>query len=368
MILILIRYFFLISLNVLCCILVHGQECTGQIKIHSINLTGYGSKDLNFLEPLIEKRNFFFVSEAHGNPYSYLAAKKIISYMATQNKLKWVAIEADYAHGCALNDYFRTGNLQGLKDFIKFQPDYLKYENIDYLTYYEHLRQSYDSLGFTFKFIGIDVCKEGFKGSVYSILNCLNLLEYRQFKDQISDGKKLLKKKKIRYKQIHKWVLEIQSKLLLIENSVESDGLRAEYNNLVNTIYNLNQSIQIRSTNQVNRELQIANNFKRYIDPNDYVYCQFGYGHVLTNRWSKLGDKGKSFVDWLQTTESYNNRSVIFAFSPHLKDSPEFPLFRGSLCKPFKEKILQYEFPVIVDFRKVESFNKEFQFVFIADK
>lgn len=348
---------------------LQGQDCKGQINVHPIRLKTKEIAGLNFLDSITFDRNLFFVSEAHGNPYSQAIQQKLISYLASNVQLQWIAIEADYAHGCALNQFLETGDVGELKNFLKFQPDFTAFKHINYIANLQELKYLHDSLGFKFKFIGIDVCKEGFKGSVFTVMNYLKDLDSsEQFEPILFRARKLMNRKNIGYGNMKKWITLIKTDLPQIEISFKNAGYEDKYAHLKNILYNLSQSIEIRSRKPVNRELQIANNFKLYIKPDDFVYCQFGYGHVLTNRWPEIGDSGKSFVDWLETSENYKNRSVIFAFSPHIDDSPEFALFGDSLCPDFKTEIIKSKFPVIVDFRRTTTFSNQFQFVFIIEE
>lgn len=343
-----------------------GQSCDGLIEVHPINLQPKERNDLGFLDTLILDRNFFFSSEAHGNSQSFKFSRKLITYLASKERLQWIAIETDYAHGYALNQFLETGNKKGLENFIASQPDFTGYKNVDYFAHYQYLKDLRDSLSLGFRFVGIDVCKEGFKGSTSSILKLLS--NYEEFQPIVSSGEKLLENREISYRKMQNWVDEVNSQNIQIRKAFESDNMRFEFEQLENIIFNVEQSINLRSKGSVNRELQIADNFQRYFQNEDRVYCQFGYGHVLTNRWPKLGDSGKSFVDWLEMTEDYKNRSVIFAFSPNVDDALEFSLFRDDLCPAYKSLILKSEFPVLVDFRNDSVFKDQFQFVLINER
>ena len=360
-----IIFFTLIGFN----LYAQNHDCEGQILVHPIILETRGVGDFDFIDSLLLNKNYFFLSEAHGNPHTFEVAEKLITYLGSIDKLDWVALETDYSHGYELNNYLETGNALRLSNFLKLQPDFATYENLDYFSHYQKLKAVHDSLGFEYKFAGIDVCKEGFKGSTFSILH---LLGNFNASDAISiivlEGNDLLQKKEISYRNMQKWVDKINFQKEQIRKSVMNENQLDQYEQLGNILFNVEQSLIIRSMKPVNREVEIAHNFQRYFDQNDDVYCQFGYGHVLTNRWPQLGDEGKSFVDWLETNSEYKGRSLIFAFSPNLEDRPEFTLFGDALCLQFKTEILLTNFPAIVDVRDVPAFNRQFQFVFIIDE
>lgn len=360
-----IIFFILIFLN----LYAQNHDCEGQINVHSITLETSEVDDLNFLDSLILDKNYFFFSEAHGNRHTFEVAQKLINYLASHDKLDWVALETDYAHGYELNHYLETGNAQRLRSFLKLQPDFATYENLDYFLHYRTLKALHDSLGVKFRFAGIDVCKEGFKGSTFSILHLFsNLSASDAITTIVLDGNDLLQRKEISYRNMQKWVDKINSQKVQIRKAFINENQLNKYEQLENILFNVQQSLIIRSMKPVNREAEIADNFQRYFDQNDNVYCQFGYGHVLTNRWPRLGDAGKSFVDWLETNNEYKDRGLIFAFSPNLEDRPEFALFGDALCLHFKSEIMLTNFPTIVDVRQVHSLNKQFQFAFIIDK
>lgn len=362
-------YRFLILINLLIYHNLQGQDCDVHVTVHPINLGSLNPIDIAFLNPFITDRNYFFFSEAHGSPEAMKIAQKLVVYLASHDKIDWVAIEADYAHGYALNQYFETGNLSALNEFIQFQPDYTKYKDYDYISHYKKLKCVYDSLGFQFKFVGIDVCKEGFKGSIFSILNLIDNLNISgQYSSIIDRGNALLEKRLVSYRKMRKWIDNMGDQRIQIYKDFEMSNTLYMYEQMENILFNVAQSLQIRSRKAVNRESVIADNFQRYIDYNDDVYCRFGYGHVLTNRWPHHGDSGKSVVDWIETSNNYKNRSVIFAFSPQIVDRPEFALFGDSLCPAIKSTIINSELPALVDFSRIAAYNNQFQFVFIIGK
>src|SRR5690554_1894679 len=78
------------------------HECEGQIKVHPISLETSEVGDFDFIDSLLLNKNYFFFSEAHGNPHTFEVAEKLITYLGSNDKLDWVALETDYAHGYEL--------------------------------------------------------------------------------------------------------------------------------------------------------------------------------------------------------------------------------------------------------------------------
>ena len=339
-----------------------------EIQIYPFDLNNvYPKHSLEILNQVLTERNFLFFSEAHGNPFTLRIAETLIFAMAAQHNLDWIAIEADYAYGYAVNKYLETGDMTVLERLDRHQKDRTSYKELDYRKHYQRLKSWRDSLNFDFRVVGLDVCKDGYELSIFYLTNELNSLQNSdEFISITSVGQKLLDGT-ISHRAAKKFITSIETEIKLIKDSFLETQRRSDLQVFMNTLRNAQQSIEIRSLRNVNRENIIAENFKKFIKPSDRVYCQFGYGHVLTERWPDHGSNGFSFVDWLEQSVEYSDRSAIVAFSATENASQSFDLFRDNLSSDMKREIQQSVFPVLIDFRGVSAINKQFQFAIILN-
>lgn len=342
---------------------IHAQDTDNQVIIYPFILDPERFEDLNFFKPILEQKNFFFLSEAHFHPKASEISSKFIRFFANSSRQVYVVFEGDFAHGCALNEYFQTGNYEFLMDFYEYQPDYITSDS-SLFAQYKLLKDWSDSNKLNFEFVGIDVCKEGFEGSTYWLLKLMKELTNASYVDVIALGDKMLTSK-IGYRDMSRWLNKIEKSQLQNDSPFGQDSYFKDSREFENIIHNVRQSLKIKSLRAVNREAQIADNFKRYIKPSDQVFSYFGYGHVLTNRWPDYGERGRSFVDWLEADSAYRDKSVIIGFSPSVNGSSEFSLFGKLLSESIKIELENTAYPKIVDFRRIPAINDQFQFAII---
>lgn len=348
---------------------LYAQDSILPIKCYHFNSALSYQSISEALKSVKPQRNFVFTSELHYNRYSLEIRKKFILYLASTKKLDKIALEADYAYGYEINHFFQTGDTVRFQNLYKLHPEMnVSIKTANFYKYYVRLKDIADSLHLNLIFYGIDVSLYGgYKGSIFSINNILTKCETFIFKDLIMAGCELIDKKKLRDVLVRKWLKNVNEKVTTY-TSTTSKGLPDEtFIELNNILFNMRQSLE-RKKSGLSREKCIAQNFMKYCSPDDYVYAQFGYGHVFRNSKSKYPSFGdKTFIDNLNDEDSYKNKSLIIQFMPWRGTELYFPLLSQEeiiLISPIIENL---PFPQLVDFRQLKSVKGCFDFAIIVD-
>jgi hypothetical protein len=330
-------------------------------------------QDLKVLDGSLSKQNLIFSSEIHGRKGTLDIRKKFILYLSEVDKLDIVGLEADYAYGYEINRYFETGDIGILKDLYKYHPEYTLYKRIDFYTHYSVLKQLNDSLTLNLKYVGLDVVRRGYqKGTIHSLSSLLLTANLDNTYDQIiEEATHLCEKRKLKFKNIQPWLNRLISIVAENEESLKANLSNEQQTALINIMHNLQQSIDIYVDRIYRREIGIFRNYKRYIEPNQYAYAQYGKQHTFLRRWKEWGNPSGSFLDQLEGDSLYQNKLLVIQFLVVSDKKDRSGLHYQPLTKTEFEEIKPIlennEFPQLVDFRKMESVKDCFDFAIIVE-
>ena len=333
-----------------------------------LGTAAYNTAGLKVLDDLISERNFIFTSELHYHPYSLETQKKFIAYLSAGNRLDVFALEGDYAMGYEINHFFRTGDTLRLKTLFDLHPEMMvRTETADFYKHYIALKALRDSMNTDFEVKGIDICYGGgFKGSVFTILQILEMSLDSTLVEITEEGKSMLRKKKLREKEVRNWVMVLKQKLDAEElRFLQSIG-EHDHAELGNILFNMEQSLEVKKNNMRGREHEISRNFKKYCQPSERVFAQFGYPHVFKNLENRYGIKGDTFISLVNQNDAYANRSVVVQFMPWEGTKTYFPLLTDWEKEQITPFVSEGPFPQLVDFRNMKSINGAFDFSIIV--
>lgn len=357
----------LILLILSSCFLITGIRAQNDtVKTYSYNSNPLDCSALEVFSSILEEKNFIFTSELHYHPYSLKVRKKFILFLASKEMLDKIGLEADYAYGYEVKHFFKTGDTLRFKKLFSLHPEMTAYtESADFYKYYSHLKHLTDSLNLHLDFYGIDlVLFNRYKGSIFSVNNILKNCQNSIIQNAIKFGNGLIDKK-IGRSRAAKWLDIVKFAIESQKTALEQCVLPTELKDLSNILFNIDQSIKYQNESGLVREEQIAVNFMKYFKPTDYVYAQFGYPHIFRNSIIKY-DNGQTFIDNLNEVDFYKNKSIIIQFMPWGGTELYFPLFSDDEMNTIRPMINHKKLPQLVDFRKMKSIKKCFDFAIIV--
>lgn len=329
----------------------------------------YDTDGLAVLDDLLAERNFVFTSELHYHHYSLDVQKKFIAYLSQGNGLDVLGIEGDYATGYEINHFFKTGDTTRLKDMFDLHPEMMvSTETADFYKHYIALKAYRDSTRADFKAVGLDVCYGGgFKGSIFSIVQILNMADEPNLAEVLEEGRAMLSNKKLRDKQVRKWTNTLKTELDGAKPEPAQSIGEKDYAELTNIILNVEQSLEVRKHNMKDRERKISENFKNFCQPQERVFAQFGYAHVFANLEKRYGINGDTFISFLNQDDAYADRSTVVQFMPWDGTRAYFPLLKDNEKEQITPIVLEKPFPQLIDFRNMESVEGSFDFAIIVE-
>ncbi|NEN25867.1 hypothetical protein G3O08_20460 [Cryomorpha ignava] len=328
----------------------------------------YNTDGLKILDDLIAEQNFVFTSELHYHPYSLESQKKFIAYLSAGNQLDILGLEGDYALGYEINHFLETGDTLRLKTLFDLHPEMMvRTETADFYKHYIAVKAMRDSMQTDFGVKGLDVCYGGgFKGSIFTIIQILEMSSDSTLFKTVEEGKLMLQKKRLGDNRVRNWVKVLKIKL----NDAEPTFLQSigDYNlaELSNILFNIEQSLEVKKGKMKERELEISHNFKRYCYPDERVFVQFGYSHVFANLENRYGINENTFIGFLNQDSTYANRSIVIQFMPWEGTKAYFPLLTDTEKEQIAPVVLKRPFPQLVDFRYMQSIERAFDFSIIV--
>lgn len=334
-----------------------------------LGTAAYNTDGLKILDDLITERNFIFTSELHYHPYSVETQKKFIAYLSSGNRLDVFALEGDYAMGYEINHFFRTGDTLRLKTLFDLHPEMMvRTEAADFYKHYISLKALRDSMNTDFEVKGIDVCYVGgFKGSVFTVLQILEMSLDSTLVAIKQEGKSMLQKKRLQDNKVEDWTNLLKEKLNETDQTFSQSNGDENRVELFNIIFNIEQSLRVRQGKMAEREMEISRNFKRYCKPDERVFVQFGFSHVFANLEKRYGINENTFISFLNEDSTYADRSIIIQFMPWKGTKMYFPLLTNMEKEQIAHIVLEKPFPQLVDFRKMNSIAGTFDFSIIVD-
>ena len=292
---------------------------------------------LVFLDSKLNDYKVVLSGESHWDKHNVERRKSMVEYLTTKNWLDVMILERDYSFGHWINEFLVTGDTVLLKELLK-DDFFMSYNGIQYVDEYEFytwLRKFLQKKDYKIYVVGIDMASywEGEK----LLMSFLRFTEKDSvlrngLPASISKAKELLKQEKISIGAFKKWFVNMGKSL---EN--------LDYHNVhfTNYAFNIKQSKKWARGNPMKwRDVQIAKNFTKFIDSNENVYGQFGYGHVLLKKGPRMSGYNP-FAAILNQATPYHGRILsIGLVSFNCSNSPECYSIRtgGNLYYPFLTK------------------------------
>ncbi len=238
-------------------------------------------KNPTFLDSTIPNYNIVFTAEMHWNKFNDERKKEMIIYLAKNNQINTIVLEASYIYGYWLNQFLQNGDTIFLKELTSTYSSFddadknIKYQ--DSYSFYLWLYKFIQSNNLSIKIVGIDL--EFINKPQRPLWSFMKLVakfkELHVLTESISNAKHLLNQEKITLKQFKKWVS-------LLEKEKNKTNVDNEIFNWFVT--NIKQGIPFGKIRQWEyREKLMYQNFLSFIKPADKVYGQFGLSHILLN-------------------------------------------------------------------------------------
>jgi hypothetical protein len=310
-------------------------------------------KSLSFLDSTINNYDVFLSGEYHWDTNIVERKKSMVKYLVSRKWLNVMVLERDYSYGYWVNDFIKTGDTNHLKEILK-DDFFMSYNGIQYVNdfeFYTWLRDFLVRNNYTLEVVGIDMASY-WKGEKF----LRSFLRFTQndtiLSDKLSahmvDAENLLKQEKISIGNFKKWFKQTERAYVKMDHSNVPFG---------NLMFNIKQSKKWARGNPMKwRDIQIARNFTKYIEPNDNVYGQFGSGHVLLKQGSRM-NYYNPFAAILNETPEYRNKILsigLMSFNCTSSTECYHPKTGGNLFIPF---LTQEEFGLIKSDLKVMPFN-----------
>tara|TARA_R110001592_G_scaffold199132_3_gene447556 strand:- start:36 stop:1106 length:1071 start_codon:yes stop_codon:yes gene_type:complete len=240
---------------------------------------GYSLSNPTFLDSTISDYNVVFTAEMHWNKFNDERKKEMVTYLAKNNRINTIVLEASYSYGYWLNQFLENGDTIFLKELTSIYnstddaDQKIKYQ--DSYSLYSWLYEFTQTNNLTIKMTGVDL--EFIYKPQRPLWSFVKITE--KFKDlqvlskSISDAEHLLTQEKITKSQFKKWfsALEKDISKQKISNSI--------FNQFIN---NIEQSLNFgASKGFIYREQVMYQNFLSMINKDDKVFGQFGLSHIM---------------------------------------------------------------------------------------
>lgn len=240
---------------------------------------GYSLSNPTFLDSTISDYNVVFTSEMHWNKFNDERKQNMITYLAKNNRINTIVLEASYIYGYWLNEFLQNGDTIFLKELTSIYSSFddadqkIKYQ--DSYSFYLWLYEYVNKNNLTIKTVGIDL--EFIYNPQRPLWSFLKLAskfkELYVLKKSISNAKHLLTQEKITKNQFKKWYS-------LLEKELNTTKINNEV--LIFFVNNIKQGIKFSGNyGWQYREKVMTQNFLSRIKKDDKVFGQFGLSHIM---------------------------------------------------------------------------------------
>lgn len=244
-------------------------------------IEGHSLSNPTFLDSTISDYNVVFTAEMHWNKFNDGRKKEMITYLAKNNRINTIVLEASYGYGYWLNQFLQNGDTIFLKELTSTYNSFddadqkIKYQ--DSYSFYKWLYDFTQIHNLTIKMVGIDlefIYKP--QRPLWSFVKLVSKFKgLHVLTKSISDAEHLLTQEKITKNQFKKW-------FSLLEKERNKTGADNEILNLFVT--NIKQGIPFGGSREWQyREKLMCQNFLSFIKSDDKVFGQFGLSHIMLN-------------------------------------------------------------------------------------